>query len=194
MNRTDCFGFVLCFVFQHVFELSDQSSVRAGRVRPAANPAIVRQIWEMDDRRNQGSQRFVLLRHEMPPTAAKGSHWDLMLENRGVLLTWELPSVPPGPLPATFGQLGICRLPDHRIEYLEYEGPVSKDRGTVRRVDSGCYQLINDANEDALRVTARGRLYLIELQFSKEFFAQCDHPSLESGKVVSFIEHTDAGN
>ena len=76
----------------------------------------------MDDRRDQGGRQFVILRHELPPTSARGSHWDLMLENQGVLLTWELPNLPPGPLPASFEQLGIRRLPEHRIDYLEYEG------------------------------------------------------------------------
>ena len=159
------------------------SSVRAGRVRPAANPAIVRQIREMDDRRNQSGQRFVLLRHEMPSNAARGSHWDLMLENQGVLLTWELPKLPPGPLPASFEQLGIRRLPDHRIDYLEYEGPVSDGRGTVQRVDNGIYQLTCGELGEFFEVVARGRCYLIELLVSKGFFSQVNGLGLEAGEV-----------
>jgi len=30
-------------------------------------------------------------------------------------------------------------LPDHRIEYLDYEGPVSRNRGSVRRVEAGWF-------------------------------------------------------
>ena len=152
----------------------------------------------MDDRRNQSGQRFVLLRHEMPPNAERGSHWDLMLENRGVLLTWELPQLPPGPLPASFEQLGILRLPDHRIDYLEYEGPVSNDRGTVQRVDFGHYHLATghlatghlatgDLGEFA-QVVACGRFYLIELLVSKDIFSTADGLRLDGGKVVSFVE------
>ena len=32
------------------------------------------------------------------------------------------------------------RLPDHRKHYLDYEGEVSGDRGTVSRIDSGTYE------------------------------------------------------
>jgi hypothetical protein len=34
------------------------------------------------------------------------------------------------------------RLADHRIEYLDYEGPVSRDRGSVHRCCRGTYQVI----------------------------------------------------
>ena len=137
----------------------------------------------MDDRRDQGGRQFVILRHELPSTSARGSHWDLMLENQGVLLTWELPNLPPGPLPASFEQLGIRRLPDHRIDYLEYEGPVSNDRGTVQRVDSGEYQLTSGELGELILVVARGRSYLIELLVSKAIFSRVDGLGLEAGEV-----------
>ncbi len=137
----------------------------------------------MDDRRDQGGRQFVILRHELPSTSARGSHWDLMLENQGVLLTWELPNLPPGPLPASFEQLGIRRLPDHRIDYLEYEGPVSNDRGTVQRVDSGEYQLTSGELGELILVVARGRFYLIELLVSKAIFSRVDGLGLEAGEV-----------
>jgi hypothetical protein len=31
------------------------------------------------------------------------------------------------------------RIADHRLAYLEYEGPISGGRGTVRRLDGGSY-------------------------------------------------------
>ena len=178
---------MLCFSAR-VSNQTDQSSVRAGQVRPAANLAIVRQIWEMDDRRTPSGQRFVILRHEMPPTAERGSHWDLMLENRGVLLTWELPELPPGPLPASFGQLGIRRLPDHRIAYLEYEGPVSNDRGTVRRVDRGTYQLAEKPSEDFAEVKAIGAVFQLKLAIPKVIFQQCDAANLKAGELLQFLD------
>ena len=141
----------------------------------------------MDDRRNQGGQRFVLLRHELPESAERGSHWDLMLENRGVLLTWELPQLPPGPLPATFEQLGIRLLPSHRIEYLEYEGPVSDDRGTVRRVDCGAYQLTN-TSAGAIKVNAIGSRFHIELLVLKAIFQQIDEPTSKVAEVIQFLD------
>jgi len=33
----------------------------------------------------------------------------------------------------------IVRTPDHRAMYLDYEGPISGNRGTVRRVDAGSW-------------------------------------------------------
>jgi hypothetical protein len=76
--------------------------------------------------------RFVLLRHEMP----HGVHFDFMLETAGVLKTWTLPEMPQKDV-----EFACTALPDHRIAYLDYEGPVSGDRGTVHREDRGEYSL-----------------------------------------------------
>lgn len=95
--------------------------------------------------------RFVLLRHECPSKSGKPSHWDLMLEDGGALLTWsceELPVVGGASVAAT-------RLGDHRLAYLEYEGPVSGDRGEVRRVDGGEFVWMERA-ESRLVVELRG--------------------------------------
>ena len=74
--------------------------------------------------------RFVILHHKL----ADSEHWDLMLERGEVMLTWQLEREPVDqaglPIPAE-------RIGDHRKAYLEYEGPVSGDRGHVRRVDAG---------------------------------------------------------
>ena len=81
--------------------------------------------------------RFVILRHEMPAASDRPSHYDLMFESDGVLRTWavdRLPTAGGAPEPAT-------PLPPHRMAYLEYEGPVSGNRGTVHRVTRGEYQL-----------------------------------------------------
>ena len=46
------------------------------------------------------------------------------------------------------------KLPPHRLHYLDYEGPISGDRGEVRRVDRGEYEALRD--EEA---TLKVRLY-----------------------------------
>lgn len=75
--------------------------------------------------------RFVILEHRW-----NGVHWDLMLEAGDVLRTWAIDrALAPG------ADLPARRLPDHRLAYLDYEGPVSGDRGTVRRVDQGSYEV-----------------------------------------------------
>lgn len=84
--------------------------------------------------------RFVILRHEMPPGGGRGTHLDLMLEVGGVLRTWSIPELPvPGQL------IQAEALPDHRLAYLDYEGPVSDNRGSVSRVDEGEYEVLADS-------------------------------------------------
>ncbi len=76
--------------------------------------------------------RYVILHH----TGWTEDHFDLMLEtdNASPLLTWRLDRWP--------DPTAITPLPAHRRAYLEYEGPVSNDRGQVRRVASGSYSTI----------------------------------------------------
>jgi hypothetical protein len=75
--------------------------------------------------------RFVILRHDCP----RGVHFDFMLESDGVLKTWALPE-PPSQGVSFIGE----SLPDHRLAYLDYEGPVSDNRGSVARWDHGAYE------------------------------------------------------
>jgi hypothetical protein len=77
-------------------------------------------------------RRVVLLLHE----GHGATHIDLLLErDDGPLVTFRAPVAVTLLLgdgaAATFE---AERLPDHRRVYLEYEGPVSNNRGTVRRV------------------------------------------------------------
>jgi len=76
--------------------------------------------------------RFVVLKH----TAPRGTHWDFMLEAQETLTTWAL-AQPPDAAP----QVAAETLPDHRKAYLDYEGPISHQRGSVTRWDRGTYQL-----------------------------------------------------
>ncbi len=79
-------------------------------------------------------RQFVLLRHELSDTR----HWDLMLDCGDALATWQLLD-DPGALArgAPAVTLRAHRLSDHRRAYLDYEGPVSGNRGHVARVDRG---------------------------------------------------------
>lgn len=81
--------------------------------------------------------RFIILRHETPPEFERDSHWDLMLECDGELLTWAISR-----LPHIDFQTLAERLPNHRIAYLDYEGPVSGDRGNVKRHECGEFSWI----------------------------------------------------
>ncbi|MCC7086461.1 MAG: hypothetical protein IT427_15785 [Pirellulales bacterium] len=80
--------------------------------------------------------RFVVLRHESPSSHRAGVHWDMMLEYDGALRTWALTTEP-----APGASIAAVALPDHRLHYLTYEGPISGDRGEVSRWDEGTYEM-----------------------------------------------------
>lgn len=100
---------------------------------------------------NFSMPRFVILRHETPSGHERGPHFDLMLEAGGVLRTWSLLE-----LPAEGKVIQGEALPDHRLAYLDYQGPVSGDRGSVSRVDEGEYEIIEDS-ADLLRMRFSGK-------------------------------------
>ena len=54
------------------------------------------------------------------------SHFDLMLQLGEVLWTWELLR-----LPIHGETINAVRLEDHRLKYLDYEGPLRENRGHV---------------------------------------------------------------
>jgi hypothetical protein len=74
-----------------------------------------------------------------------------MLEDGGVLLTWSLMKLP------TAGGEAVAaeRLSEHRLDYLTYEGPVSGERGAVRRVDAGTFEWV-ERSPERLVVTLAG--------------------------------------
>jgi DNA polymerase Ligase (LigD) len=81
--------------------------------------------------------RFAILEHDYPVP-----HWDLFLEAGDVLRSWRLLSpLEPG--------IAVPAEPtgDHRLLYLDYEGPVSVNRGTVARIDAGTFAWEADVEE-----------------------------------------------
>lgn len=77
--------------------------------------------------------RYVVLHH----TGVESPHFDLMFETspESALQTYRLPQ-----WPIQEGDIATS-LSAHRREYLGYEGPVSNDRGVVRRVAQGTIQI-----------------------------------------------------
>jgi hypothetical protein len=76
--------------------------------------------------------RYVVLRHENVPEP----HFDLMFESEpgGKLLTWRSAVWP------LVHETPLVQLGEHRRAYLDYEGPVSGNRGHVRRVVGGTFK------------------------------------------------------
>ncbi len=105
--------------------------------------------------------RFVILHHRTPPGAARGTHYDLMLEWGTTLRTWAIEQ-PPSLLPVQLAE----QLADHRVAYLDYEGPVSNNRGDVTRWDEGEYQLLTN-DEPQLIVELHGRQLQGTLKLSR---------------------------
>jgi hypothetical protein len=65
-----------------------------------------------------------------------------MLDQGELLATWALP-LPP----ALEHVLPARALPDHRRDYLDYEGPVSGNRGSVVRWDEGHFEWVENSRE-----------------------------------------------
>jgi hypothetical protein len=86
--------------------------------------------------------RFAIVAHDHP-----APHWDLFLESGDSLRSWRILE------PFAPGQtVRVEPAPDHRLMYLDYEGPVSGGRGTVKRICAGVYAWEEDA---ASRVVIR---------------------------------------
>ena len=76
--------------------------------------------------------RYVVLRHE----GVDEPHFDVMFETAAgsALRTFRSPEWP------IAGPTRVTPLPDHRPAYLTFEGPLSRDRGFVRRIATGTYE------------------------------------------------------
>jgi len=72
---------------------------------------------------------YVVLRHE----GIEQPHFDLMFQTApgSMLATWRSPIWRPEKT------VTLEKLPDHRQAYLTFEGEISGNRGTVRRVEQG---------------------------------------------------------
>jgi len=89
--------------------------------------------------------RFVILTHDYPRL-----HWDFLVECGDVLKSWRLPEVP-----RSGEALAAEAQDDHRLMYLDYEGPVSGGRGTVSRWDHGGYSSLT-MRPDAVHLFVHG--------------------------------------
>lgn len=103
----------------------------------------------MDDKR-----KYVLLKH-----SHKGNplHWDLMLEEGGVLLTWRLEELLKGEDRILQGE----KIFDHPMKFLNYEGAVNKGQGAVKRIDEGVYSIIKKSDKQT-EIFFEGKLLLGE--------------------------------
>lgn len=83
--------------------------------------------------------RFVVLTHDWPSL-----HWDFLVEREEVLAAWRLLAEPR----AGVDILAELNTP-HRPFYLDYEGPVSGERGIVSRWDAGVCEWLSAGADHA---------------------------------------------
>lgn len=95
---------------------------------------------------------FVILVH----TGFGPTHCDLMLQQGPTLLTWRLAADPA--VLAAGNRCPARRIQDHRLAYLDCDGPVGGGRGRVRRLDAGSWQLLRRTSRRWEFRLAGGRL------------------------------------
>jgi hypothetical protein len=97
--------------------------------------------------------RMVLLEHTLP---SGSTHYDWMFEHPdvagGPLISFRLSDRPD--LAARGHRIRSERLGDHRRAYLDYEGPLSANRGSVKRLAHGLLLSLAET-PTSLRLTLR---------------------------------------
>ena len=117
--------------------------------------------------------RFVVLFHKMPTHSDRDDHWDFMLELDDSLATWALPEAPHDEK-----EIVAEALPPHRKHYLDYEGPVSKNRGEVSQWDTGTFEwLVHAADEVCVRMLGNKLNGVITLKKTECWHFQFDPTS-----------------
>ena len=83
--------------------------------------------------------RFALLTHDHPFV-----HWDLLIEAGATARTWRLLESPARWLSDPSIEVAAESIAAHRLMYLDYEGPVSRERGRVIRWDHGLVEWLSE--------------------------------------------------
>ena len=108
---------------------------------------------------SSSSLRFALAFHELP---AKESHFDLFLEQNGSLLSWRLPTE------LSVRMITFCtRSFDHRLEYLDYIGPVSLNRGNIRWQLSGKIEWVTCTDQEVTAFLHHPSLGVLRVKLMK---------------------------
>ncbi len=103
----------------------------------------------------------MILEHTGTASYKPGVHWDLLCEEGETLRAWEFSE------PMTILRQKVKALPAHRRAYLDFEGLISGDRGSVRRVAEGTYKLLSESATEWV-VRLNGTTILGELHLARE--------------------------
>ena len=111
---------------------------------------------------NKNTSRFVILFHQVGARSDRDrDHWDLMIAAEESLKTWAIEQEPRVP-----SVINAVQLPDHRLEYLDYEGKISADRGYVTKWDEGQYTM-KTQSDDLISVELTGRKLNATLELAR---------------------------
>lgn len=106
--------------------------------------------------------RFALLTHDHPFV-----HWDLLIEAGETARTWRLLESPARWLSDPSVEVAAESIAAHRLMYLDYEGPVSRERGRVARWDHGQAERLSEG-ESSVRVRLIGERLIGELTLDRK--------------------------
>lgn len=134
--------------------------------------------------------RLVLLRHDTPDGSY---HFDLMLERLAGddrLMTFRLAN---RLSLDRASRAGAERLGEHRSAYLTYEGPVSGDRGLVRREWATNAELVEESG-DHVRVRVEGGAQIVLRRVDSDWSVEVQpSDSQQPGMTPSRQAPMDAG-
>jgi len=101
---------------------------------------------------SEEDKRFVIQEH----TTGSDIHWDFMLEwgSGQTLQTYRLDKAPQQIL---YNPANAVRIFDHPLKFLTYQGSVNKGRGSVRIVEAGTYQFVNN-ERDHIELSLGGQI------------------------------------
>lgn len=114
--------------------------------------------------------RFAILTHDHPTL-----HWDFLLEDGATCRTWRLAECP------VYGvKISAVRIPNHRLVYLDYDGPIRGNRGSVSCWDRGVFEWVTD-DLSLLEIDLRGSRidgvcsleFVAEEQWTAIFLERC---------------------
>ncbi len=133
--------------------------------------------------------RFVILEHDYPE-----QHWDLMLEQGNHLCAWKLKENPDRiyikaskPISTIVSKASH----DYKHIYLDYEGPLTNDRGFVTQFDQGTFEWLEQSDEQ-ITISLQGKKLSGIAKFTKlTSNIEPDNWQLELSPL-STINQTDA--
>jgi hypothetical protein len=113
------------------------------------------------DQATSAARPFVLLLHLPAPNSPLDPHWDLMIQDGDHLLTWRVPSQPRA------GQEQVVQqIAAHRLEFLDFTGELTEQRGRVEQVARGMLEPTRWEN-DSISGTLRGSSSCFEITLER---------------------------